>query len=140
MAYSIHGHISCRQKNELGILGPSVIKPAWSVNASACQEHVGTNLSFGRNYWGKYGPFVLFAIWVDKPVAFIFFITCFSQNMDMYSISTLSNFQVINPTRSCVFLLQNFLKGTFDLMSQVPHQTKIKDLRNKRGIINLMIY
>ena len=58
----------------------------------------------------------------------------------MYIISTLNNFQVINPTRSCVLLLQSFLKGTFDLMSQAPLQTKIKDLRNKLDIINLMIY
>ena len=79
MAYSIHGQISCRQKIELGILGPSGIKPSCSVYSPACSEYAGTNSSFGRNYWEKYGPFVLFAITVNKSVAFIFLITCFLQ-------------------------------------------------------------
>ena len=102
MAYSIHGQISSRQKIELGILGPSVIKPSCSVYSSACSEYAGTNSSFGRNYWGKYGPFVLFAITVNKSVAFIFLITCFLPHEHMYSLSTLSKFQVIYPTRSWV--------------------------------------
>lgn len=102
MAYSIHGHISYRQKIELGLLGSSAIKPRCSVYSSPCPEYVGTNLSFGRNYWGKYGHFVLFAIRVNKSVAIVFLITCFLQHARMYSISTLSKFQVIYPKRSWV--------------------------------------
>ena len=100
MAYLIHGHISYRQKIELGLLGSSAIKPRCSVYSSPCPEYVGTNLSFGRNYWGKYGHFVLFAIRVNKSVAIVFLITCFLQHARMYSISTLSKFQVIYPKRS----------------------------------------
>ena len=80
-------------------------------------------LTFGNNYWGRNGPLLLFAIRVDKRVAFIFLITWFSQYTEVYDISTLTNFQVINPTRSCVFLLESFVKGTCEIMSQVPHQT-----------------
>ena len=132
MTYSIHGQISCRQKIELGILGPSVIKPSCSVYSSACPEYVGMNLSYGRKNWGKYGPFVLFAITVNKSVAFIYFITCFLQHAHVYIISTLSYFQVINSTRSWVILLQTFLKGTFDFMLQGLHQTESRDFINTR--------
>ena len=136
MTYSIHGQISCRKKIELGILGPSVIKPSCSVYSSACSEYTGTNSSFGRNYWGKYGPFVLFAITVNKSVAFIFLITSFLQRAHMYSISTLSYFQVINSTRSWVILLQTFLKGTFDFMLQGLYQTESRNFINTRVIID----
>ena len=102
MAYSIHGPISYRQKIELGLLGSSAIKPRCSVYSSPCPEYVGTNLSFGRNYWGKYGHFVLFAVRVNKSVAIVFLITCFLQHARMYSISTLTKFQVIYPKRSWV--------------------------------------
>ena len=51
---------------------------------------------------GEIWAFVLFAIRVNKSVAFIFLITWFSQNTEGYDISTLTNFQVINPTRSGV--------------------------------------
>ena len=102
MVYCIDGHISSRQKIELGTLGPPVIKPVWSAYLSTCQEQVGTKLTFGKNYWGRNGPLLLFAIRVDKRVAFIFLITWFSQNTEVYDISTLTNFQVINPTRSWV--------------------------------------
>ena len=125
MGYCIEGHISSRQKIELGTLGQPVIKPVSSAYSSTCKEHVGTKLSFGRKL-GEIWAFLTFAISVDKPVAFIFLIMCFSQNTQMYDISTLSNFQVINPTRSCVFLLQRFLEGTCEIMSRVPHQTKIQ--------------
>ena len=137
MAYSIHGPISYRQKIELGLLGSSAIKPRCSVYSSPCPEYVGTNLSFGRNYWGKYGHFVLFAIRVNKSVAIVFLITCFLQHARMYSISTLSKFQVIYPKRSWVIPLQSFLKDTFDFMLQDSHQTENKDLTNIRGIIKV---
>ena len=137
MAYYIHGRISYRQKIELGVLGPSAIKPRCPVCSSACPEYVGTNLSFGRNYWGKYGHFVLFAIRVNKSVVIVFLISCFAQHAHMYSISTLSKFQVIYPTRSWVILLQSFLKDTFDFMLQDSHQTESKDLINIRGIIKI---
>ena len=126
MGYCIDGHISSRLKIELGTLGPPVIKPVSSAYSSTCQEEVGTKLTFGKNYWGKNGPLLLFAIRVDKRVAFIFWITWFSQNTVLYDFSTLTNFQVNNPTRSCIFLLQSFFKGTCEIMSQVPHQTKIQ--------------
>ena len=102
MAYSIYGPTSCRQKIELGILGLSAIKPRCSVYLAACPAYVGTNISFGRNYWGKYGPFVLFAISVNKSVAFIFLVTYFLQHIYMYSSSTLVNLQAIYSTRSLV--------------------------------------
>ena len=136
MAYSIHGQISSLQKIELGILGPSVSKPSCSVYSSVYPEYVGTNLFLRRNYWGKYGPFVLFAITVNKSVAFIFLITSFLQYAHMYSISTLSDFQVINSTRSWVILLQSFLKGTFDFMRQGLHQTESRNFMNTRVIID----
>ena len=123
MGYSIHGHTSCQQKIELGTLGPPVIKVVLSAYSSTCQEQVGTKLTFGKNYWGRNGPLLLFAIRVDKHFAFIFLITWFSQYTEVYDIPTLTNFQVINPTRSCVFLLESFVKGTYEIMSQVPHQT-----------------
>ena len=121
MAYSIYGPTSCRQKIELGILGLSAIKPRCSVYLAACPAYVGTNISFGRNYWGKYGPFVLFAISVNKSVAFIFLVTYFLQHIYMYSSSTLVNLQAIYSTRSLVigvytgkplmFFLNNRLTG-----------------------------
>ena len=111
MAYSIYGPTSCRQKIELGILGLSAIKPRCSVYLAACPAYVGTNISFGRNYWGKYGPFVLFAISVNKSVAFIFLVTYFLQHIYMYSSSTLVNLQAIYSTRSLVIgvILENLL-------------------------------
>ena len=102
MGYCIDGQISCRLKIELGTLGPPVIKVVLSAYSSTCQEQLGTKLTSGKNYWGKYGPLLLFAIRVDKHFAFIFLITWFSQNTEGYDISTLTNFQVINPTRSGV--------------------------------------
>ena len=126
MGYCIDGQISCRLKIELGTLGPPVIKVVLSAYSSTCQEQLGTKLTSGKNYWGKYGPLLLFAIRVDKHFAFIFLITWFSQNTEGYDISTLTNFQVINPTRSYVFLLQSFFKGTCEIISEVPHHTTIQ--------------
>ena len=56
----------------------------------------------GTNYWGKYGPFVLFGIRVNKSVAFTFLITYFLQHVHMNSISSLSNLQVTYSTHSWV--------------------------------------
>ena len=111
MAYSIYGPTSCRQKIELGILGLSAIKPRCSVYLAACPAYVGTNISFGRNYWGKYGPFVLFAISVNKSVAFIFLVTYFLQHIYMYSSSTLVNLQAIYSTRSLVIGVNRYLNN-----------------------------
>ena len=92
MAYSIYGPTSCRQKIELGILGLSAIKPRCSVYLAACPAYVGTNISFGRNYWGKYGPFVLFAISVNKSVAFIFLVTYFLQHACIMEVIVLTEY------------------------------------------------
>ena len=85
MAYSIHGRTSYRQKIELGVLGLSVIKPRCSVYSSACPDNVRTNLHFRSNYWGKYGPVVLFAIKVNYSVVIIFAISCFVHHGQLIS-------------------------------------------------------
>ena len=102
MAYSIYGPISCRQEIKLRVLGLLVIRPCCSVYLAACPAYAGTNLSSGRNYWGKYGPFVLFSTRVNKLVTSIFLVTCFLQHLHMYSIFTFGNLQAIYLTHSSV--------------------------------------
>ena len=116
MAYSIYGPISCRQKIELGILRLSAIKPRCSVYLAACPAYVGTNLSFGRNYWGKYGPFVLFAISVNKSVAFIFLVTYFLQHACIMEVIVLTEYYEKTIYSSSDILLKGSLKNTFDFI------------------------
>ena len=103
MAYSIYGPISCRQEIELGVLGLLVIRPCCSVYWAACPAYAGTNLSSGRNYWGKYGPFVLFSTRVNKSAAFIFLVTYLLQHACIMEISAVltirSLFIVLVPNR-----------------------------------------
>ena len=135
MAYLIHGQTSSRQKIELGLLGPSQIKPLYSESLSACPECVGNILSRGGNYQGKYGHFVRFAIRVNTSVVVILSISCFTQNMHIMEAMIVTQYHKIPTTRSLVMLLQRFLKGTFHFMLQDSHQTESKHLINIRAII-----
>ena len=102
MTFSTHGQISSRQKIELGILTPYVIKPSCSAYSPACLEYVAKNLLFLRKYWGKYGPLLLFGVKVNKSVSFKYFITRFLQHVRMHNFPTHRKCQVTNPTRSWV--------------------------------------
>ena len=135
MAYLIHGRISSRQKIELDVLGPSEIKLLCSVSSAACPEYVGIILSFGGNYWGRYGHFVLFPIRVNNSVVVKPLTSCFTQHVHIMEAMIVTEYYEIAIARSSVILLQSFLKGTFDFMLQDSHQTESKDLINIRAII-----
>lgn len=136
MAYLIHGQISSRQKIELGVLGPSANKPSWSVSSSACPEYVVIILSFGGNYWGEYGHFVLFAIIVNNSVVVIFAISCFVHHVHVMSSLKYCTYHDTPMLRFSVILLQTCLKGTFGIMLQGSQQTQSKNFMNTRAIID----
>ena len=84
MGYSIHRHISYRQKIELGSTGLPVIRPVISVFIN--MKHAGKSWYPGNNHWGNYGPFLLLAIWVDKSAAFISMVMCFIHIVCLFSV------------------------------------------------------
>ena len=83
MTFSTPGHISSRQKIELGLLRKSGIKPSDWWSFLGCLEWVWIISCLWGNYWGKYGNFWIFAIIVNNSLITTLAILRFIHNVQV---------------------------------------------------------